>query len=84
MLVQDLEPQQRLPEKGVDSIDLEAVPSLELLLQRRFAQLRLDVEPLVLDPRLVDDFGGEIWVASVRGVWEAKHAEPKLWSTDGD
>lgn len=52
VLVKNLEPQERLPQEGVDAVDLEAVSALELLLQGRLAQLRLDVQPLVLDPRL--------------------------------
>lgn len=53
VLVEDFEPQERLPQEGVDAVDLQAVPALELLLQRRLAELGLDVQPLVLDPRLM-------------------------------
>lgn len=57
MLVQDIEPEQRLPEEGVDPVDLQAVSALELLLQRRLAKLRLDVQPFVFDPRLANQEG---------------------------
>lgn len=52
VLVKNFKAQQGLSEKGVDVGDLETLFALQLLLQGCFTELGLDVQTLVLDPRL--------------------------------
>lgn len=50
--MEDVKTEQGLPQESVNAADLEPLAALQLLLQGSLTQLCLDVQTLVLDPRL--------------------------------
>lgn len=50
--VEDVEAEKRLSKEGIQVEELEEASALQLLLQRSLAKLGLNVQTLVLDPRL--------------------------------
>lgn len=57
VLVEDVKTEQGLPQERVHAANLEPLAALQLLLQGSLTELCLDVQTLVLDPRLSTDDG---------------------------